>query len=340
MEPIVISRDSFRSHWELLHDTKIPDIYTQRVDQLRDTYTCFRGKSAEAVHDRRNGSKGHGRNRKDHGQDHGSMNFPTAGSMRPRIGLLFTNKEEKARKNFVAFMNKLSPQNKGEILSNFVRSLVPENVPIYMDQIIRLFQVQPTYHDLYMEVLLHIITVSPETSVAFLEEKFHHFVTEKEYIVPVGMLEDVNIEDHGEDSFCNYTKWKKQIKSLLILYIRLLANKVFGKTEGIEWLMDHLGSICEEKWRDVALVDIYLDMIHVSVQAISQYMPQGIHSFPSLLDRYKEWDQRKDMLGPSSRFKILDILECMRPEPLPEHARTRTRLDTHKKMKDYKKNSG
>ena len=230
--------------------------------------------------------------------------------MRPRIGLLFTNREEKTRKNFVAFMNKLSPHNKCEILPNFVKSLMPENIDIYMDQIVRLFQVQPTYHDLYMDVLHSVIAISPERSRVFLAERFQRFVTEG-YKIPSDIMdgiEHIDTNSESTDQLCDYTKWKKQIKSLITLYVHLLSLGTFGSKKELEELLLLLGSTCDTNWGSPCLLDIYLDVTLCCVQSVKRYMPRGMAMFHRVAQHYRRWDKLKEELKPASRFKVLDIL--------------------------------
>ena len=210
---IVIGQDEFRRRWNMLQAVPVMPACLKKAEHLREDYACFRFKSQS------NPARGAPKYKRDTPTQKSVEEYPSAKSMRPRIGVLFTNTEGKARKNFVAFMNKLSPQNKDDILNNFIRSLVPENIDIYMDQIMMLFQVQPTYHDLYMEVLNHIIAISPERARGFVQERFSTFLSQSGHLVPDAILGCINNDEAGEstDQLCEYTKWKKQTKSIIVL---------------------------------------------------------------------------------------------------------------------------
>lgn len=303
-EPISIHRQVFKERWMSLQHTTIPVIYTARVEQLKNTYPCFKGKTGAGSQNGRCGGK-----KAPHADIH-HVDYPTARSMRPRIGMLFTNREEKTRKNFVAFMNKLSPHNRNEILPNFVKSLIPDNIDIYVDQLIRLFQVQPTYHDLYMEVLYCVIAISPDRARVLIAEHFQSFV-EKGHMVPsdiLGSMEHIDTNSESMDELCEYTKWKKQTKSLIVLYVHLLSQGVFGHKKAIEELLLLLGKICNEYWESPYILDVYLDITLCCVESVHKYMPRGLSAFPAVVHHYKEWDRLKDGLKPASRFKIMDIL--------------------------------
>ncbi len=305
---IVIGQDVFKKRWVMLQGKPVLPSYLQKAEQLKDAYVCFRFKQPQ--YNTKTSAKGY----KKDVQTSTSLEYPTAKNMRPRIGLLFTNTEGKARKNFVAFMNKLSPQNKAEILQNFIRSLVPDNIDIYMDQIIKLFQVQPSYHDLYMEVLHHIIAISPERARVFIEDHFVEFIKEQTYIMPKTILDCIeNIDPNGEntDNLCEYTRWKKKMKSLIVLYVHMLSSRVFGTKKDIEQLFVLLAKTCDENWNNPSAIDVYLDITLSSVQAIYKYIPKGLDIFPMLANRYRNWNSIKDTLRPSSKFKVLDILEIM-----------------------------
>lgn len=245
-----------------------------------------------------------------HVDSHHNMEYPTARSMRPRIGMLFTNREEKTRKNFVAFMNKLSPHNRSEILPNFVKSLVPENIDIYVDQLIRLFQVQPTYHDLYMDVLYCVIAISPDRARALITEHFKSFIQEG-YNVPsdiLGSMEHIDTNSESMDELCEYTKWKKQTKSLVVLYVHLLSQGIFGDKKDLEELLLLLAKTCNQYWTSPYMVDVYLDITLCCALSVHKYMPRGLSAFPAVVKYYKHWDKLKEELKPASRFKIMDIL--------------------------------
>lgn len=298
---IAIPREEFRSRWTLLLNTPVPTSHLQRVEELRTAYPCFRIRQGPGGATQKGGGRGGKRN-------DAATEYPVARSMRPRIGALFTNRDEKTRKNFVAFMNKLSPSNKSDILPNFVRSLVPENIHIYMDQIVLLFQAQPTYHDLYMDVLHHVIAISPDQARAFLEDHFQHFMAEG-YMVPDSILDGMEeMGSENTDQLCEYTKWKKKRRSVVVLYVHLLCNGIFGKREDMESLLLLFVRMCDENWDVPPVVDIYLDLILCAVHAVAKYMPRGIATMPRVVGHCKRWDMSKDRLKPSSKFKVMDIL--------------------------------
>jgi|APGre2960657444_1045066.scaffolds.fasta_scaffold01882_4 hypothetical protein len=325
---IVIGEVEFKNRWINLQNVPIPSIYIQKVEQIKSTYSCFNVKINNHTNNRhgghgRNGGRG-GRNitergdhpnvRKNHHETKPPDEYPATKSMRPRIGPLFTNTEGKARKNFVAFMNKLSLLNKDEILSNFIKSLIPENINIYMDQMIFLFQVQPTYHDLYTEVIGEIMAISPDQSKVFLEQHFHNFIKEEKYRITDNILEGLESADHNNetsDGLCEYTKWKKNTKSLIVFYIRLISCKMFGSNDDLELLFTVLAKACDEHWNNGKLLEIYLDIMLCSVQSIYKHINGGLLIIPSILDYFCNWDIKKDTLLASSRFKIMDILDIV-----------------------------
>lgn len=317
-DPIVVEKAEFQKRWLLLQNECVPSQYTEKATQLRNNYACFRARSGHEKGNTRGYGHGHGHghgHRKEHHVSEQNVSeYPTVRSMRPRIGEIFTNTEGKARKNFVAFMNKLSPQNKDSILESFIRSLVPENIGIYIDQIIKLFQEQPSYHDLYMEVLKSIIAIEPTKSKALIYEHFNNFVDNKNNIIPDninGCLESIANGIEQTDELCDYVRWKKKMKALITLYVHVLANKVCGNKADIDKLFGLLCRTVEENWANVAAVDIYLDIVLHATTAMYSYYPRGLDTFSTIITRCKGWHDKTEMLRPSSRFKVLDIIDII-----------------------------
>lgn len=307
---IVIGQEEFKKRWNMLQSLPVKVSYLQRAEQLGNDYVCFKFKPPQ------HNTKQHGKNNRTDPVTKISaiQDFPSTKNMRPRVGILFTNTEGKARKNFVAFMNKLSPQNKDSILQNFIKSLDADNINIYMDQLIKLFQLQPTYHNLYMEVMHLVITISPEKAKQFMNDHFKEFIEQNGYKIPVNILECMeHIAPQGEntDNLCEYTKWKKQMKAQIVLYIHMLANHMFGTKQDIETLFTVLANTCNENWNDASAIDVYLDITLHAIQAIYKYIPKGIDIFPTLAASYRKWTTVKDILKPASKFKVIDILEIM-----------------------------
>lgn len=305
-DPIIVDKECFHIRWKQLHDKPIPSSILERVEYLKHTYPCFKIRSHKSQRPpyHKKETEQH-----THDYDHSSTRF-----MRPRIGTIFTNMEGKARKNFIAFMNKLSPQNKNEILQNFIHSLVPENIHIYMDQIIKLFQIQPTYHDLYMEVLHKIMSLSPDRAKEFLEEHFTKFMQDEKYKIPENILENLdnlNTSPEQLDQLCEYVQWKKQTKALLLFYIHTLSLHIFGSLEDINRVFILLGKMIDINWKYPPIIDIYLDMTLHAVQSIYKYSEHGLKYNKNIISIYSSWNSRKDELRPSSKFKVMDILQSI-----------------------------
>lgn len=305
-DPIIIHPECFHIHWKQLHDTSIPSAILEKVEHLKHTYSCFKIRSHKS-HRTTYYKKDTDRHLHEH-------EYPLTRSMRPRIGTIFTNMEGKARKNFIAFMNKLSPQNKHEILQNFIHSLIPENIHIYMDQMIKLFQIQPTYHDLYMEVFHKIMCLSPEKAKEFLEDSFQTYMNDEKYKIPDNILQNLdnlNTSPEQLDQLCEYVQWKKQTKAILLFYIHSLSLHIFGSLEYIEQIFILLGKMINMNWEYPAIIDIYLDITLHAVKSIYKYSENGLKYNKNILELYSLWNIRKEELRSSSKFKIMDILQSI-----------------------------
>lgn len=329
---IVIDTQLFHKKWKELFEIPIPSVYSDKIEELKNTYSCFRIKTIHHTKHTYRGAKYRDSNERSHRVNNGNIpitgtgnidtpidesDFPAVRYMRPRIGVLFTNTEGKARKNFISFMNKLSPQNKDGILHNFIRSLVPENIHIYIDQIILLFQIQPTYHELYMEVLYEIIRLSPEKATELLEENFEEFMKEEKMMIPESIasnLKDLNTSSDQLDQMCEYVQWKKKTKGLITFYIHCLSDKLYGRGDDldIEMLFHRIAWLVGKFWDYEAHVDIYLDIALHALDALYKYYPTGLTNFKDTRRTYLEWEYKKDTLKPSSKFKVMDIIDILR----------------------------
>ena len=312
-DPIFVDSNLFHQKWKDMCNAPIPAMYIEKTEELKNMYSCFKIKPNQ--HPR--GNTKIPRN-KDHNDTRGpvvSNDLPAVRHMRPRIGALFTNMEGKARKNFTSFMNKLSPQNKEGILTNFIRSLVVENIHIYIDQIVCLFQVQPTYHDLYMEVLYEIIALSTERATELLNESLMDYIDQHKYTIPKTILENLDELDTSSeqsDQLCEYMQWKKKTKALITFYAHCISNKLYGSDVILERIFLRIAELVNENLTNAAVVDIYLDMALHSMHTIRKYYKNGDEIFKKVLIYCLEWDNLKHELKPSSRFKILDILEIIK----------------------------
>lgn len=321
-EIIIIDSHIFKEKWKELCDKPISGVHIEKIEDLKNKYHCFKSRSnhikSSIKHSkyRNNGGGQGGENDKINNQQI-YFDYPATRHMRTRIGALFTNTEGKTRKNFTAFMNKLSPQNKYEILPSFINSLTSENIHIYMDQIIKLFQIQPSYHDLYMEVLYEIIKLSPMKAKELLKENFREFMKEEKTRIPENIannLKDLNTSSEQMDQLCEYVQWKKRTKALLKFYIHCLSNRLHGLPTYVE--IDRLFKMIAElvciSWNYEAEVDIYLDIALHAVEAVYRYHPNVFPAFKDTMNIYLSWDNKKDTLKPSSKFKVMDIIEIIR----------------------------
>ena len=321
----VIPLDTF------LNTIAVVDTFGHLVAQL-DKYKCFvtNGGEKERVPsgNQGGGGGGHGdggRGRRRYGEGgrggHGgrgyhSQHAPTKHKPeRPRIGMRELSRADMCKKEFLAFMNKLSPQNKETIVKQVVAKLAPMHTGVYCEVLWALMQ-RPVqiYQPYYAEMARTIAMSTPmpeklefkrawdkrwesvvqgDTAFAVVPEAFH----------------DAAIISNDND-FLEWTIWKRSHVNLIKACMYLCTCGVF--TQGIGSILDPVMVIVDqhittETNMATHLLDYYIDLLSNAWASLvppkDNQPPKDIH------EKLTAWLPHVPKLSPATRFKVLALSE-------------------------------
>jgi len=231
---------------------------------------------------------------------------------RPRIGMRELSRADMCKKEFLAFMNKLSPQNKETIVKQVVAKLAPMHTGVYCEVLWALMQrpvqiYQPYYAEMARTIAMS--TPMPEklefkrawdkrwesvvqgpTAFAVVPEAFH----------------DAAIIGNDND-FLEWTIWKRSHVNLIKACMYLCTCGVF--TQGIGSILEPVMVIVDENIvgkettaMATHLLDYYIDLLSNAWASLAE-PPKDIH------EKLTAWLPHVPKLSPATRFKVLALSE-------------------------------
>lgn len=264
--PVVIEFDIF------LSTAASADEQLQAIaDSFQKQYACFKDDSAKKTYHY------HTPSRKNHQH-----------AEKPRIGTRELSREAIAKKDFIAMINKLSPQNVATMKDHCKGMLRIEYLPMYIDMLWDAMLRSPDYQSLYIEILGVLDKV--QSIFAEIHRVWDHFVATKGW-----MLNPQNDSDASYDDFCDHVKAKKRAIASVKAWIRLAHEKLCDPN-----VIDHLIHYLLED----APTDISLE------QLMELYKEYPSH-FQSAMATIKEWHDNAASLTPMVRFKMMDLWELL-----------------------------
>ena len=294
-----------------LYTSGCPDTFSHLVVEL-NKYKCFITNGGEKERVPSAALGGNGARRRYDGGGRGGRGGHVAKHKpeRPRIGMRELSRADMCKKEFLAFMNKLSPQNKETIVKQVVAKLAPMHVGVYCEVLWALMQrpvqiYQPYYAEMARTIAMS--TPMPEklefkrawdkrwesvvqgpTAFAVVPEAFH----------------DASIisDDNG---FLEWTIWKRSHVNLIKACMFLCTCGVF--TQGIGSILAPVMVIVDENIVGTTtiathLLDYYIDLMSNAWTAL-QEPPKDIH------EKLTAWLPHIPKLSPATRFKILALSE-------------------------------
>lgn len=217
-----------------------------------------------------------------------------------KIGCRDLSRENLARKDFLALMNKLSFQNKDNIFKSIKQVFRDDCLSVYKDITWDMMQRSPELHDLHMHVLDVIATATEQRSRWSEMWKDHgeHFLAARMFCPPEDVLHD---EDY--DEFCAFVKWKKKTNAGMQALVLMEKKRWIANI--IEQLY-HVLSICIDKQMKLTdgvgdkIVDAYVEQISILIDA---YETQHVRTW---LEAHLINAQS---IRPATRFKLYDLQE-------------------------------
>ena len=220
-----------------------------------------------------------------------------------KIGSRELSRENMAKKDFLALMNKLTDLNKAGIYQSIKNVFREDCIPLYVSLLWDIMQRSSDFLDLYMGAN-DALVVASNTVLTWQYEwgrVWKSFLELRAWTPPAHTLQD----DNDYDEFCDFVKWKKRtlgaIKGLVSL-----SNKGWIQDDAADVLTKEiLGSIDSEMLvnpHGSKSMDAHLEQLQLLVAATSSTKRDTI-------DHIAAWSQKweSDSMRPSSRFKMLDI---------------------------------
>jgi len=270
-----------------------------KAQEMRQQYMCF---TAGEENDRRYQSKvasGH------HQRNSGAQRHA---SERTKIGNRVFSKEVIARKEFLMYANKLSPQNKSQIIKTFKLHVRQECLDIYVALSWDLMLRAADYQEMYTEFVA--ITADNATISEKFKGVYEQYINDR-YWYPKKELtiHDSVTEDY--DEFCDFVKWKKRaaaaVKAITVMVkcgwipsscipnvISLIIEDVKNEIESQSSHNAQIGT---------RTLDALLEQLFIlgNLSEKNEYLIANVATIVEDIDKFR----------PATKFKILDLKEAL-----------------------------
>lgn len=292
----VVSIDIFQKVYHQWKECNPPPV--ARIQDIIAKYACFSPDSARReLQDSWRNSKQVWRQRKPWGK----FTDPRPSLPPKRILNQNLNEEGIIRKDFLAYLNKLSHTNQDKIYENILKHTKTKYLPIYIQMIWEIMLIQHDYQYLYIN-LLEQMSKTMDCQTELLNQ---YDTLWKQYIQDQGWLLTTHKNQEAYDDFCDYIKEKKRIMGALKAWNALLhANWVRNASVGdlMMYLINSISQYTKQTPSDKEQLESLFNQILEQMESIPT-----TESFSQLL--YNEWGQYKENWSPSVKFKWLDIKE-------------------------------
>jgi hypothetical protein len=279
--------------WKKTNPPPIP-----RIQELIAKYPCFRPESQRReMQDSWRHSKPTWRQRKSWGR------FTDPRPSLPPKRILNQNLSEEGmiRKDFLAYLNKLSHNNQERICENILKQTQSKYLPMYIQTIWDIMLIQHDYQYLYIKLLEQM-----SNTMNCHQELLNECDTLwNQYVQDQGWLLTSHKNQEAYDDFCDYIKEKKRIMGALkawnaLLHANWVRNASIGDLMG--YLLNSISQYAKQTPSDKEQLESLFNQILDQMEDV-----QKNDSFQKLL--YNDWGQYKENWSPSVKFKWLDIKE-------------------------------
>lgn len=292
-----------------------------KASSFREKYTCFHppvassssGPGTSHAHMRKGG-----RFIQHHHNTHSSSSSVAPSATRRheanrtdvvKIGSRELSRENLAKKDFLALMNKLTQQNKAQIYQSINHVFREDCIPIYVQILWDSMQRAPDFIGLYMGAQDVLIQSSKSRDVwdkqwAIL---WNTFLETKGWAPKEQLLLE---EDY--DEFCDFVKWKKRTLGALRAWMALSKSPSVPQAAPkvlVQQILQDCNSELDKNNKGSKLTDTFLEEIRC-------FFREGTE--PEIRDIIASWvEERKQshscgfaQLRPSTRFKMLDVQDA------------------------------
>lgn len=205
---------------------------------------------------------------------------------KPRIGIRELSREAIARKEFLALINKLSPQNVDAMKQQCMQTFRPEFSSMYVDMLWDAMLRSPDYQHLYTCFLVSIDHV--KSVFADLHRIWDQFLHTKGWL-PISTGDSY-------DEFCDHVKAKKRAIASVRAWVTLAQDKLCNPDVASQLMT----ALIESGPTDVTLEEL----IEMYKGCPELFVPQVIHGI-------EHWHRSASDLPPMIRFKLYDLWELI-----------------------------
>jgi len=256
--------------------------------QLRQLYSCFREGQQACPEWRKK---------------------PIVPAEKPRIGVRELSREAIAQKEFLGALNKLSPQNKANVIRSI--NVRKEFGDMYIRLLWDAFLRAPDYHNIYLDIIDHISeAIGTDVAIAAFNGLWTEYVASEAWIPYKTVVETNGIaEAKAEyDEFCDNVKARKRALASMNAWITLTK---YGIVNTATLLYDLIFADCNTRIKSKepsktleVLLELLLEFIRVNGKA---HGPSVGAELPRVLE--SEWKPCASEFPPAIRFKIYDLYE-------------------------------
>lgn len=263
-------------------------IFKEKSLYLQTNYKCFTSEMKEKIFTNYNKSK--------------NNNTYNERPEKLKIGGRDLSKETLIKKDFMSLLNRLSDQNKKQIINQFKTNIVVDFYKLYIRMTWAMILKFPEFQKLYLQ-LIGVLHEVMENKNLFIEEWIliiSEYDTKKNWI-PV----DTILDDSDYDEFCDFQKWKKQAISATKCF-KLLSNNNWISQKIVTNIAEKILEDCNNYFQKnngigCKIVDSILDQLIEICDIIDDKI---------IVDFINNWLNDNNInLRSSTKFKLLDIKE-------------------------------
>lgn len=219
------------------------------------------------------------------------------------------SKEDHIKRDFLAFVNRLSEANRKNIQTYFENTFQIDFIDLYIrllwEAMLRCGEYQSIYIDCF-EAIYNIVSRIDKQDI-FLSKIVQLWV--KYYKDQKWLPSEELINEEDYDDFCDFVKWKKTSLTYIDGFSKFILKEWLSVTVYRELLSELLKSIdiyLEKTPEGCKVTDALIDQITTLIKYIkidyNEYLCQYIDKLNENTKKYR----------PSTRFKVYDLIDYIR----------------------------
>jgi len=219
------------------------------------------------------------------------------------------SKEDHIKRDFLAFVNRLSDANRKNIQTYFENTFQIDFIDLYIkllwEAMLRCGEYQAIYIDCF-EAIFNLVTNADKQNIFLTKivQLWTKYYNEQKWLPSEELI---NEEDY--DDFCDFVKWKKTSLTYIDGFSKFVLKEWLSVSVYRELLSELLKSIdlyLEKTPEGCKVTDALIEKISTLIKHIkidyNEYICQYIDKLNANATNYR----------PSTRFKIYDLIDYMR----------------------------